>query len=101
MGLDLDYIAGQTPLDDKEKDGLLIPTVATRGELDEFEQLNIEQAVQWTLGRSFKPELVFTESFICEVHKRMFSDVWDWAGEFRRTNKNIGVDKWQISTNLK
>ena len=101
MGLDLDYIAGQTPLDEEEKDGLLIPTVATRGELDEFEQLNIEQAVQWTLGRSFKPELVFTESFIREVHKRMFSDVWDWAGEFRRTNKNIGVDKWQISTNLK
>jgi hypothetical protein len=57
------------PLDDEEKDGILIPTVATRGELDEFEQLNIEQAVQWTLGRSFKPELVFTESFIREVHK--------------------------------
>jgi len=69
MGLDLDYIAGQTPLDEEEKDGLLIPTVATRSELDEFEQLNIEQAVQWTLGRSFKPELVFTESFIREVHK--------------------------------
>jgi hypothetical protein len=40
---------------EEEKDGLLIPTIATRGELDEFEQQNIEQAVQWTLGRSFKP----------------------------------------------
>ena len=59
MGLDLDYIDGQTPLDEEEKDGLLIPTIATRGELDEFEQQNIEQAVQWTLGRSFKPELIF------------------------------------------
>jgi Fic-DOC domain mobile mystery protein B len=92
---------GQTPLDEEEKDGLLIPTIATRGELDEFEQQNIEQAVQWTLGRSFKPEKVFTEDFIRMVHKRMYADVWVWAGEFRKTNKNIGIDKWQIPTELR
>ncbi len=101
MGLDLDYIDGQTPLDEEEKDGLLIPTIATRGELDEFEQQNIEQAVQWTLGRSFKPEVLFTENFIRTVHKRMYADVWAWAGEFRKTTKNIGVDKWQIPSDLK
>jgi Fic-DOC domain mobile mystery protein B len=101
MGLDLDYIDGQTPLDEEEKDGLLIPTIATRGELDEFEQQNIEQAVQWTLGRSFKLEAIFTEDFIRKVHKRMYADVWAWAGEFRKTNKNIGVDKWQIPSDLK
>ena len=101
MGLDLDYIDGQTPLDEEEKDGLLIPTIATRGELDEFEQQNIEQAVQWTLGRSFKPEVIFTEDFIRAVHKRMYVDVWAWAGEFRKTNKNLGVDKWQIQSDLK
>ncbi|MBK6573749.1 MAG: mobile mystery protein B [Saprospiraceae bacterium] len=101
MGLDFDYIDGQTPLDEEEKDGLLIPTIATRGELDEFEQQNIEQAVQWTLGRSFKPEVIFTEDFIRTVHKRMYADVWAWAGEFRKTNKNIGVDIWQIPSNLK
>jgi hypothetical protein len=54
MGLDLDYIDGQTPLDEDEKEGLLIETIATRGELDEFEQQNIEQAVLWYLGKSFK-----------------------------------------------
>ena len=101
MGLDLDHIDGQTPIDDEEKDGLLIPTIATRCELDEFEQQNIEQAVQWTLGRSFKPELIFTEHFIRKVHKRMYANVWAWAGEFRKTNKNIGIDKWQISSALK
>jgi Fic-DOC domain mobile mystery protein B len=31
----------------------------------------------------------------------MYADVWAWAGEFRKTNKNIGVDKWQISTELR
>jgi Fic-DOC domain mobile mystery protein B len=101
MGLDLDYIDGQTLLDEEEKGGLLIPTIATRGELDEFEQQNIEQAVQWTLGRSFKPEVLFTENFVRTVHKRMYADVWAWAGEFRKTNKNIGVDKWQIPSDLK
>ena len=101
MGLDLDYIDGQTPLDEEEKDGLLIPAIATRGELDEFEQQNIEQAVQWTLGRSFKSQQIFTEDFMRTVHKRMYSDVWSWAGQFRKSNKNLGVDKWQIPSDLK
>lgn len=101
MGLDLDYIEGQTPLDEDEKEGLLIPTITTRGELDEFEQQNIEQAVLWTLSRSFKANTVFTEDFIRTLHKRMYGNVWGWAGEFRKTNKNIGVDKWQIPTELK
>jgi Fic-DOC domain mobile mystery protein B len=101
MGLEFDYIDGQTPLDEEEKDGLLIPTIATRGELDEFEQQNIEEAVQWTLSRSFKMELIFTEEFIRMVHKRMYADVWSWAGQFRKTNKNLGVDKWQITSDLK
>ena len=101
MGLDLDYIDGQTPLDEDEKEGLLIKTIATRGELDEFEQQNIEQAVLWTLSRSFKADAVFTEDFLRALHKRMYSNVWAWAGEFRKTNKNIGVDKWQIPTDLR
>lgn len=101
MGLDLEYIDGQTPLDEEETEGLRISTIATRGELDEFEQQNIEQAVQWTLGRSFKPEKIFSEEFVRMVHKRMYADVWAWAGEFRKTNKNVGVDKWQIPIELR
>jgi Fic-DOC domain mobile mystery protein B len=101
MGLDLDYIDGQTPLDEDEKEGLLIQTIATRGELDEFEQQNIEQAVLWSLNRSFKADAVFTEEFLKAVHRRMYGSVWAWAGEFRKTNKNIRADKWQIPTELR
>ncbi len=101
MGLDYEYIDGQTPLDEDEKEGLLIPTIATRGELDEFEQQNIEQALLWSLNRSFKAETVFTEKFIKALHKRMYGDVWAWAGEFRKSNKNIGIDKYQIPTELR
>ena len=96
MGLDLDYIDGQTPLDEDEKEGLLIETIATRGELDEFEQHNIEQAVLWSLSRSFKPDAVFTEEFLKALHKRMYGNVWAWAGEFRKTEKNIGVKSYLI-----
>src|ERR1043165_6912386 len=101
MGLELEYDAGQTPLDEDEKEGLLIDIIATRGELDEFEQQNIEQAIQWTMARSFTAQTIFTETFICNLHRRMYGDVWKWAGTFRRTNKNIGVDKWQIPTELR
>ncbi len=101
MGLDLACIDGQTPLDEDEKEGLLIPTISTHAELNEFEQQNIEQAIQWALIRSFKPETFFTEDLIRNVHRHMYGEVWAWAGEYRKTNKNIGVDKWQISTELK
>ena len=101
MGLEAGHIEGQTPLDEDEMDGLLINTISTRGELDEFEQLNIEKALQWTLGKKLKPEYILSESFIKKLHKRMFGEVWSWAGEFRKTNKNIGVDKYQIGVSLR
>jgi Fic-DOC domain mobile mystery protein B len=101
MGLNLEYIDGQTPLDEDEKDGLLINSISTRGELDEFEQQNIESAIQWILTRKFKNEQIFTEAFIQDLHKRMYGQVWQWAGKYRRTNKNIGVEKLQIPVDLK
>jgi Fic-DOC domain mobile mystery protein B len=101
MGLNLDYINGQTPVDEDEKEGLLIETISTRNELDEFEQLNIEEAVQWVLGKNFKASAIFAEKFICDLHRRMYGHVWKWAGEFRKSNKNLGVDKHQIPLQLK
>ena len=101
MGLDLDYIDGQTPLEEEEKEGLLIKSITNRGELDEFEQQNIEEAIQWTMKRSFKKEQILSEQFIKGLHKRMYGHVWAWAGEFRKTNKNIGIDRWQISIELR
>jgi len=101
MGLELEYIEGQTPLNEEEKEGLLIQTIATRGELDEFEQQNIEQAVFWSLGRNFKMDNMFTETLVRALHRRMYGEIWAWAGDFRKSNKNIGVDKWQIQTELR
>ena len=101
MGLDLDYTNGQTPLDEDEKEGLLIPSITTRGELDEFEQLGVEKTNEWLLTKKFNITKVLSEEFIKELHKRMFGDIWEWAGDFRKTNKNIGVDKFIIGMELK
>lgn len=101
MGLDLNYDEGQTPLDEDEKEGLLIPTITTKRDLDEFEQLNIEQAIQWTLIRNFKQKEILTEAFVKEVHNRMYNKVWAWSGEYRKSNKNLGIDKWRIATELR
>lgn len=101
MGLGLDYTDGQTLLDEDEKDGLLIPIITTRGELDEFEQLGVERTNEWLLSRKFSVNKILTEVFVKDLHKRMFNDIWKWAGEFRKTNKNIGVDKIMIGIELK
>jgi Fic-DOC domain mobile mystery protein B len=101
MGLNIEYIDGQTPLNEEEKEGLRISSITTREELDEFEQLNIEKAIQWTFGKKIKTEQLFSEQFIKTLHKKMYGEVWKWAGEFRSSEKNIGIKSYLISIHLK
>ncbi len=101
MGINFEYQDGQTPLDEEEKEGLLITAITTRAELDEFEQLNIQKAIGWTLSRKFKSDKILTEDFIKQLHHRMFGDTWAWAGTFRNTNKNLGVDYFKVSVELR
>ena len=101
MGLELQYKDGQTPLDEEEKEGIKIKSITTQGELDEFEQLNIEKAIEWTIHANLKAERILTEKFIKYLHKKMYNEVWKWAGEFRKTDKNIGINWIQIGVELK
>ena len=97
----MEYIKGQTPIEEEELEDLKIKTISTRGELDEFEQANIEKAIEWSLKINPPVKKILTVEFVKEVHKRMFGEVWGWAGTFRKTNKNIGVDKFYIAQELK
>lgn len=101
MGLKFKYEDGQTPLNEDEKDGLIIKSITTHGELDELEQLNIEKAIEWAMLKKFKPNEILSEEFIKNLHKRMLGDVWKWAGEFRKSEKNIGVEWVMIGVELK
>jgi len=39
--------------------------------------------------------------FLRELHKKMYGDVWTWAGKYRQSDKNIGVDWTRISVSLR
>jgi Fic-DOC domain mobile mystery protein B len=94
------YIEGQTPLDEDEKRDL-IPSIVSREDLDAFEQENILEARKWVMQKSvLSRQDIFTEKFILNLHKRMYGHVWKWAGTYRKTNKNIGVEAYLIPTEL-
>lgn len=94
------YISGQTPLDETEKRDL-IPSIMTREDIDAFEQENILEARKWAMQKPVLSKLdIFSEKFLLNLHKRMYGQVWKWAGKFRITNKNIGVEYYQIPTEI-
>jgi len=90
---------GATPLDPDEKEGLRFRHVTTRGELNELEQANVQSGLIWLSRRRKKDVLV--DHFIRELHRNLFGEVWKWAGTFRQTEKNIGVDPLAIATELR
>ena len=101
MGLNWEFTGGETRLDEDEIDGLRIPLITTRAELDEHEQANIQRAHIWLAKRRTKPHDLLTDAFVKRLHKAMYNEVWKWAGEFRKTEKNIGVDPIRIATDLR
>ena len=93
--MDLKYPTGATPLDPDETGGLLLSHITTREELNHWEQMNIGEAEEWAFNRKHKDLL--SQSFICRLHKKMFGSIWAWAGQFRKSMKNLGVQPWQIA----
>ena len=87
-----------TPLTPTERDGLIPSYVTLRRELNEAEQVNIVAAERWAYSRKRN---VLDEAFLRRLHFRMLKDVWRWAGEYRTTPRNIGVDVWRISLELR
>lgn len=84
------YPYGATPVDASEAEDLLPAHITTQRELNEWEALNILQAVNW-LARKRTQEIL-NLAFIRALHRKMFDQTWRWAGKFRTSNKNPGVD---------
>jgi Fic-DOC domain mobile mystery protein B len=82
-----------TPLTAEEKRELIPAYIAYRRELNEAEQENIARAQDWALNRPRDP---VSEKFIKELHGRMLSDVWRWAGKFRTSERNLGIAFYEI-----
>ena len=96
----MDNLDGATPLDPDEMEGLKHPHIQTRGELNQLEQHNIQEGYKW-LASQRKHKDLLTEAFILDLHKQILGQVWSWAGSFRRTEKNIGVDPLVIGVELR
>ena len=87
-----------TPLTVEEKNGLKLKWITLRSELNEAEARNIAQAQLWLASNKKKD--VCSDTFLRKLHKKMFCDVWIWAGEYRTTERIIGVAPYQIPMKL-
>jgi Fic-DOC domain mobile mystery protein B len=94
--------AGGTPLTDEERQGLRLP-VFTRDELNRAEAENITRAMSWLFfsRRRLQPELVTREAWLRGLHGRMYEQVWAWAGQYRTTDRNLGVPYWQVRVDMR
>lgn len=92
---------GTTPLDPEEKEGLIFKHIGTRGELDQVEQVNIQEGLQWLSRQKVACEELLSDQFVRQLHQKLFGNVWRWAGVHRKTEKNIGVAPEQISVQLR
>ncbi len=91
---------GNTPLSPEEQDAL-IPNLATKEELNEWERQNILEAYTWALDRkNIRRQDYLTEPYVRALHQRMFDQTWKWAGTYRTTEKNIGIPHYQIRNSL-
>ena len=88
-----------TPLTPEEREGLKPKWITLRRELNEFETRNILDTEIWLA--THKQHDVLNDTFLMKLHKRMFGQVWKWAGEYRNTERNIGVAPYQIPVKLK
>ncbi|MDZ7679850.1 MAG: mobile mystery protein B [Acidimicrobiales bacterium] len=85
---------GNTPIDEDEAHGLKLTWVRTRGDLNEAEAANILDARRAI--RSPALDEVLDDLWLRQLHRRMFGDVWSWAGIYRLSDRNIGTDWTEV-----
>ena len=93
-----DLPEGATPLGPDEAGDLLPGHIRTRGELNVWEQENILVAASWVQRTRAEALEEFT---IRELHRRMFSETWRWAGQYRTSDKTIGIHWPQIPVSVR
>ena len=91
---------GNTPLSAEEQADL-IPNLATKEELNEWERQNILEAYAWALAaNNLRRNDPLVEPYVRDLHRRMFDQTWRWAGVYRTSEKNIGVPHHEIRERL-
>jgi Fic-DOC domain mobile mystery protein B len=102
MALTDPHAPGATPLTAEQLKGLRNPFITTHSELNRAEQANIVRARVWArTARSIAMPKMLSRDFLEELHRRMYRDVWTWAGRQRDVDTNIGVDFPKIGVELR
>lgn len=93
---------GATPLTPEDAKGLIPTWVATRADLNAVEQENVAMALSWASAspRMASLDSLLTEGSMRTLHRRMFGDVWKWAGSYRQHDTNMGAHWPYISTQV-
>ncbi len=86
-----------TPLTAEERHQLIPSYITLRHELNEAEQVNVGAALLWAEARKHE---ILHQQFLRDLHQRMFGDVWRWAGQYRTTARNLGVQAHRIPTDV-
>lgn len=97
--MQFEYPLGATPIDTDEALGLIPKHISTQADLNAWEELNIVEGADWIARQKIIQGL--NEGLVRELHSRMFSQTWQWAGTFRKSAKSIGIDWTQIAVALK
>lgn len=85
-----------TPLTPAEREGLRPSWITTRHDLNEAEQDNIVSGAAWARRGHRAAAALLDDGFALELHRRMFRNVWKWAGGFRTTERNLGIEAYRI-----
>lgn len=92
---------GATPLDESETFGLKQFWISNRDQLNELEFANISRALADRYWHRLSTSEILDDLVLRQLHKAMFSNVWEWAGKYRTTEKNIGCDSREISVRVR
>ncbi len=99
MSIQFNSAIGATFIDQDQIKGLIPKHLIFQHELDEWENRNIRDARRW-LNTIATGQDIWTVSFIVELHKQMFGTTWEWSGQFRKSQTNIGVEPYKIVNEL-
>lgn len=92
------YPIGATPIEGDELEALIPQHISLQQELNEWESANILEAEKW--GFEQRHADLLSLDFIQRLHTKMFNESWRWAGQFRKTLKNIGIIPYEIPQEL-
>lgn len=93
------YPQGATPLDADYSAQLIPKHITTQSQLNEWEAVNIQEARKWVFLK-YRSKHILDIGFVKKLHAKMFDKTWGWAGQWRTSQTNIGIEPYRIMTEL-